>query len=649
MPAKRRSSTPPLAPRTIAAQPMETLSVARKGSDTKRSSERIPLPSVELKVGLAEPTGVAPDLGRKSEQHPAPANHSRGEVLESRSPELPRQALQRKRIHAGARQSSAVPQSVGKPSIGFRLPLIPNDMTNLRTSLRTPEVHSTMNGESGELQNRHPEHIRNDAARAAIRFFAAYPVEGASRTIKRAIGDAEVRNSALRPLMYVRGGFAEPVSAVPARPGWRVLVNPYSDIPSDRRGLQSPSPQEIGSGSLESVTSQSKEPSTTAVSVELRTSDQPSEAAACITKPAEEPSAETREQIPFRESDPLQDHEPPAEDRQRVLSMESDPIEKQDRSTENRQRVLSLESEPIQKQGPRGEKTDPTPVIKTHMEQPVIKVAARHHAAPIDGRILAAIPQVEGNPKRAVRSVKLDASEVRSESVSRNSEAPTDKTPASKYEPAMSEDAPERTDQVAASQPHISKKPGVLHDNVRHAMTNPPQAISAQPMRTLQGLPPSTARWDNLVQFVEKIMRNAAITHRSDGLSELRVRMTSESLGKVSIQLSVMDDQVNVQFAADSTQARQVLNAHREELAQILKDSGASTATIDVSTSSSGGFERYLESEGTGDHSESYDPTGYDGTGSASVLELIGEADVSRNYAARELYLGDHSSMVWVA
>jgi flagellar hook-length control protein FliK len=148
---------------------------------------------------------------------------------------------------------------------------------------------------------------------------------------------------------------------------------------------------------------------------------------------------------------------------------------------------------------------------------------------------------------------------------------------------------------------------------------------------------------------VEKIMQGARVIHRSDGQSEMKVRLSSESLGRMMIQLSVADNHVDIRFAMDTHQAKQVLQSHRSELVQILKDSGASTVNIDVSTSSADGFEQNRQAGETGEHS---DNTGFAESNLHSAPPEIGFVEQEDHYhrnAARMLYLGDHSGMVWVA
>ena len=138
-------------------------------------------------------------------------------------------------------------------------------------------------------------------------------------------------------------------------------------------------------------------------------------------------------------------------------------------------------------------------------------------------------------------------------------------------------------------------------------------------------------------------------SYRADGLSEMKVRLSSESLGRMMIQLSVVDNHVDIQFAMDSRQAKQVLQSHRSELVQILRDSGASTVNIDVSTSSADGFGQNRQPGEAGDRSAS---TRIEESPLHSSPVEIGTAEQEDFYqrnAARMLQMGDHSGMVWVA
>jgi flagellar hook-length control protein FliK len=146
------------------------------------------------------------------------------------------------------------------------------------------------------------------------------------------------------------------------------------------------------------------------------------------------------------------------------------------------------------------------------------------------------------------------------------------------------------------------------------------------------------------------VMQGARIIHRSEGLSELRVRMASDTLGQVSIRLSVSDNQVDVKFTLDSSQAKQIMNEHKSELIQILKDQGADNVNIDVSTYSSQDWHQNQPSGGTGDQQRNSvfftkDDIKIRGNGISGVENQVGHDE----HRAQMYYFDGISSMVWVA
>ena len=160
----------------------------------------------------------------------------------------------------------------------------------------------------------------------------------------------------------------------------------------------------------------------------------------------------------------------------------------------------------------------------------------------------------------------------------------------------------------------------------------------------------SHSRWDSLMRFVQRIMQNAQIQHQHEGVSELRVRMASETLGKLMVHVSVTNNHVDVRFALDTPQARQMMHSYKAELAQILKDSGASTVNIDVSTSSADGEERFQQ------FSEADDRYGHRTFNSQVLIDndkdyldgLNHDDELAPSVHAVN-FPYEHSSMVWVA
>ncbi|KPL06203.1 hypothetical protein AMJ86_09470 [bacterium SM23_57] len=201
-----------------------------------------------------------------------------------------------------------------------------------------------------------------------------------------------------------------------------------------------------------------------------------------------------------------------------------------------------------------------------------------------------------------------------------------------------------------ASDKSAKPKWGIQTDNARSLFSGVLNGLSAQAIQSQPAPSPTTGRWDNLIRFVEKVMRNARVIHRAEGTSELQVKLASKSLGRVLIQLSVTDNHVDVKFAFDSIQAKQVLQNNRSELAQLLKDSGATTVNIDVSTSSADGGDRNRQSAEARDRSNN--PPIFGGLLGEDSRVDANQWDSDDNLdkiSSRMYYPGGESSMVWVA
>ena len=203
---------------------------------------------------------------------------------------------------------------------------------------------------------------------------------------------------------------------------------------------------------------------------------------------------------------------------------------------------------------------------------------------------------------------------------------------------------------VPVSNENTKSKWGIQTGNARSTFSGVLNGMSTQVIQSQPAPSPTTSRWDNLIRFVEKVMRNARVIHRAEGTSELRVKLASKSLGRMLIQLSVADNHVDVKFAFDSIQAKQVLQSNRSELVQLLKDSGAGTVNIDVSTSSADGGDRNRQS--TEAHDRSNNPAIYGGLlgdDAETDAKLWDSEDNLEENSSRMYYTGGDSSMVWVA
>ncbi len=208
----------------------------------------------------------------------------------------------------------------------------------------------------------------------------------------------------------------------------------------------------------------------------------------------------------------------------------------------------------------------------------------------------------------------------------------------------------EISDMVMAAEKGAKPKVGVQIDGVASPNAGITSSSNGQavPVDTVPAQ--SHSRWDSLMRFVQRIMQNARIQHRHEGLSELRVRMVSETLGKLMVHISVSDNHVDVRFALDTPQARQMMHLYKAELAQILKDSGASTVNIDVSTSSADGegrFRKFSEADDRYGHRTFNSQVPIDNNW--DYPEDLDQEDELASPVNTVNFPHEHSSMVWVA
>jgi flagellar hook-length control protein FliK len=560
-----------------------------------------------------------------------------------------------------------------------------------------------------------------------------------------------VQDSTLRPMMFVKGGFAQPVSDIPKRLGWRVTINDhFNNFPKHDHGLFS-SAKEIPRGKSAKVTGlqprQDKSPTRKSTpdtpAMEEKHPKSAGEKAVEITAPgriaekpmavgnkphmlSSNPNAALKEQ-PLTTAKPA-DHEPVNKACEKS-SAETPIVTGNERQTSSNEPIRTEKNQSIEVPKPK----DHPSSNHISVSRPAAKMQVGEIFARGDGKMRAAIPSntdnsvsaeklegdgialklslwdkttthtaefpISNHPKptdfapktlnhqhtnsaaasrQATKSsanipvnpfsVRIPISVRRQESNSRKTspklrqellarrsvqsskprEVPSDRIITAQdgsKEARVHPNNPEPT----VTERTISPKQKILHDNLRPAAIHGLNGASTTPIRPTAVPPSSASRWDGLVQFVEKIMQGARVIHRSDGLSEMKVRLSSESLGRMMIQLSVADNHVDIRFALDTHQAKQLLQSHRSELVQILKDSGASSVTIDVSTSSADGFEQNRQPGEAGDRSPNPRYTEASPRSVPMEIGLAEQEDPYQRNAGRMLYMGDYSSMVWVA
>jgi flagellar hook-length control protein FliK len=193
----------------------------------------------------------------------------------------------------------------------------------------------------------------------------------------------------------------------------------------------------------------------------------------------------------------------------------------------------------------------------------------------------------------------------------------------------------------------IKAKQGITLDGVASALSNHSNTSTTSPASLSSTPTPRTSRWDNFLDFMDKVLHGARIIQRSEGFSELRVQMASESLGRVMIHVSVADKKVDVCFALDSHQAKQLLEDHRSELIHMLKDTGANTVNVDVSTSSPDKGYHNRETGETNDRSGNLPFSSNDDSLVLhnEALSAAGIEEIEGNHYQFDGY----STMVWVA
>lgn len=88
--------------------------------------------------------------------------------------------------------------------------------------------------------------------------------------------------------------------------------------------------------------------------------------------------------------------------------------------------------------------------------------------------------------------------------------------------------------------------------------------------------------------IVEQVVRSMAMRTQSDGTSEVRMRLSPEHLGEVTLNLKVDGSNVSATAVAQNADVRNALVAHQQQLARSLADSGLKLTSFSVNLSGGG-------------------------------------------------------------
>ncbi|HEY1977346.1 MAG TPA: flagellar hook-length control protein FliK [Candidatus Baltobacteraceae bacterium] len=88
--------------------------------------------------------------------------------------------------------------------------------------------------------------------------------------------------------------------------------------------------------------------------------------------------------------------------------------------------------------------------------------------------------------------------------------------------------------------------------------------------------------------IVEQVVRSMAMRTQSDGTSEVRMRLSPEHLGEVTLNLKVDGSNVSATAVAQNADVRNALISHQQQLARSLADSGLKLTSFSVNLSGGG-------------------------------------------------------------
>ncbi|MGH7662659.1 MAG: flagellar hook-length control protein FliK [Vulcanimicrobiaceae bacterium] len=114
---------------------------------------------------------------------------------------------------------------------------------------------------------------------------------------------------------------------------------------------------------------------------------------------------------------------------------------------------------------------------------------------------------------------------------------------------------------------------------------------------TPAGPPPQSVATNTPAQVdpnavVEQVLQGISMRNLSDGSQSVRMRLVPESLGSVTVNLSIQGSSVNATLLAQNTDVRDVLLANQQALARSLSDAGLRLASFTVNLANNGHFQQ---------------------------------------------------------
>lgn len=91
---------------------------------------------------------------------------------------------------------------------------------------------------------------------------------------------------------------------------------------------------------------------------------------------------------------------------------------------------------------------------------------------------------------------------------------------------------------------------------------------------------------------VEQVLQGISMRTLSDGSQSVRMRLVPESLGSVTVNLSVQGGSVNATMLAQNTDVRDALLANQQALARSLQDAGLKLASFTVNLANNGQYQQ---------------------------------------------------------
>lgn len=91
---------------------------------------------------------------------------------------------------------------------------------------------------------------------------------------------------------------------------------------------------------------------------------------------------------------------------------------------------------------------------------------------------------------------------------------------------------------------------------------------------------------------VDQVLQGISMRNLSDGSQSVRMRLVPESLGSVTVNLSVQGGSVNATLLAQNTDVRDALLANQQALARSLSDAGLKLASFTVNLANNGQYQQ---------------------------------------------------------